>query len=581
SDFTKNCLINTSGGSIGEAVQQGYTYSWTSSPIGFTSSDANPSVNPSVTTTYTVTKTHAASGCSDTDDVTVTVNKPDVTANAGSDFTKTCTMNTNGGSIGEAAQEGYTYSWTSSPEGFTSTDANPSVNPSVTTTYTVTKTHTASGCSDTDDVTVTLNTLTPTPFTLHNLEICSPLPVSLLSAIQEALPDPSVESVTFWRDAQAMNDQITGSDITNFTAGPGTYTIYIKEVLLASGCSRIQQFNIDVKSCSAALCTYTQGYYGNPGGMSCAEGKPYSTYNLIAKALASYGGTMTIGSAGHSVWMTAPDDIDDIIRVMPGGGPAKVLFAGDIQISSLTPNYLKNGKINNALLAQTIALGLNIGINGNLGNFELKTGTFAVAEPEGGCGSDIPKTRQCSPGGYTPVINEFKYYSIPTKVINAISPKTVQGLFALANQALGGGSTNGLTLSEITAAVDLINNAFDECRIFVGYGVEPLECAAPVESLINTFSTDTAKVSDTSSFTAAPVPFRDQLTVSYNFDFVTDVKIEVFNTMGVVVASSYDTNGYLNKSVLLNIPYTGQEEVYIIKLTTNRGSSTQKVISSR
>ncbi|MGV3585867.1 MAG: hypothetical protein ACO1OF_02600, partial [Adhaeribacter sp.] len=76
-----------------------------------------------------------------------------VVANAGADFSITCIANTSGGTIGEAAQAGFTYSWVSSPVGFTSTAANPSVNPSVTTTYTVTKTNTASGCSDTDDVT--------------------------------------------------------------------------------------------------------------------------------------------------------------------------------------------------------------------------------------------------------------------------------------------------------------------------------------------------------------------------------------------------------------------------------------------
>jgi hypothetical protein len=416
--------------------------------------------------------------------------------------------------------------------------------------------------------------LQPTQFTFKPLDICYPLPIDLRGAIIEALPDPLVELITFYRD-QAMTDEITGTDISNYSITPGTYTIYLKGVLLASGCPRAQQFSVNVKSCSVALCTYTQGYYGNPGGMSCAEGKQYSTAGLIEKALTSYGGTMIVGSGGNTVSMKSPDDIDDIIRVMPGGGPSKVL-SGAYWINSLPNNYLKNGKINNSLLAQTIALGLNIGINGALGNFELKAGTFAIAEPAGGCGSIVPKTRQCSPDGLS-VINEYKYYSIPTKVINAIWPKSVQGLYALANQALGGGSTNGLTLSEIASAVDLINNAFDECRIFVGYGVQPLVCATPID----TFSGTTERVSDTSSFTASPVPFKDQITVSYNYDFVTDVKIEVFNTIGVVVAKNYDTNGHLNKSASLHIPNTGQEEVYVIKVTTNRGSSTKKVISSR
>ncbi len=91
----------------------------------------------------------------------------------------------------------------------------------------------------------------------------------------------------------------------------------------------------------------------------------------------------------------------------------------------------------------------------------------------------------------------------------------------------------------------------------------------------------TQRATETNTFTAHPVPFRDQLTISYDFQYVTDVRIQVFNTSGTEVASKYDSQGYLNKEVLLNIPATGQEEVYLVKVTTNRGSSVQKVISSR
>ncbi|AOW09626.1 hypothetical protein EM308_08985 [Flavobacterium gilvum] len=489
--------------------------------------------------------------------------------------------------------------WTNIP-GATSATYDPST-VSATTNYRRVATSTLNGvmCSaNSNCLTVTPGEL-PTPFTLHDLEICAPLPLNLRSAILDALPDPLVESVTFWRDVTAMNDEITGNNITNYTASVGVHTIYIRLTFVATGCTRVQQFSVDVKSCSAALCTYTQGAYGNAGGMSCSFDaqsnmyKQYSTVDLIKKALTSYpSNTMTIGSSTRGILFTYNPilndltDVNAIIQYLPGGGSSKVIRSGDLfHISEIGNNdnkgyYLKNGKINNTLLAQTITLGLNIGIDGALGNLALQPGTFAVAEPEGGCGSNIPKTRQCSPGGFTPVINEYKYYTIPTKVINALSTKSVQGLFALANQALAGGSTNGLTLSEIASAVDLINNAFDECRIFVGYGIEPLVCMAPPigESLIGT---NTSRIADTNTFIASPVPFKDQLTVSYNFDFVTDVRIEVFNTNGYVVAKSYDTNGYLNKSVLLNIPGTGQEEVYVIKLTTNKGSSTQKVLSSR
>ncbi|HEX8531234.1 MAG TPA: hypothetical protein VF646_14480, partial [Cytophagales bacterium] len=100
SPFTKTCDDNVNGKQIGEAPVAGFSYSWSSSPSGFASSAANPTVNPSVTTTYTVTKTNNETGCSDTDQVTVTVNTTKPTAIAGSDFTKTCDDNVNGGQIG-------------------------------------------------------------------------------------------------------------------------------------------------------------------------------------------------------------------------------------------------------------------------------------------------------------------------------------------------------------------------------------------------------------------------------------------------------------------------------------------------
>lgn len=53
-------------------IPTGGTYSWTSTPVGFTSSIQNPTVSPATTTTYTLTTT--ANGCSNSDNVVVTVN---------------------------------------------------------------------------------------------------------------------------------------------------------------------------------------------------------------------------------------------------------------------------------------------------------------------------------------------------------------------------------------------------------------------------------------------------------------------------------------------------------------------------
>jgi hypothetical protein len=329
--------------------------------------------------------------------------------------------------------------------------------------------------------------------------------------------------------------------------------------------------------CAKALCTYTQGYYGNEGGMSCAEGNPFTTKGLIANALSAYPDqTMQIGSNGRLVLVSNTDaDIKGILDVLPGGGASKVLDLGSPHISGLPNTYLKKGVINNTLLAQTITLGLNLGINGALGNFVLKGSELATAAAEGGCGSDIPKTRVCnydSYGNLTSVTNDYQYYAIDPDVVAAIEgDKTIQGLFNLANKALGGGNT-GVSLTKIADVVDKINNAFDGCRIFIGYDVS--RCSKTNDS----FTTSTAELA---SFDAYPVPFKNQLTIRYNFEYQTDVTVEVFTLLGVLVGSHRDADSYLGKEATLNFNEIGQEQVYIVKVTTNRGSSSKKVISSK
>jgi hypothetical protein len=145
------CLGNSVA--LGTIAVAGNTYSWVSSPTGFVSSSANPTVSPIVTTTYTLTETVTTTGCSKSNSVTITVN-PLPIANAGSSFS-ICSGNSV--AIGATAVGGNTYSWVSSPVGFTSSSANPTVSPTVTTTYTLTETVTATGCSKSNSVTITVS----------------------------------------------------------------------------------------------------------------------------------------------------------------------------------------------------------------------------------------------------------------------------------------------------------------------------------------------------------------------------------------------------------------------------------------
>jgi hypothetical protein len=162
---------------LGAAAVPGSTYSWTSVPAGFTSTLANPSVSPLVNTTYTITETIMATGCSKSNSVVVTVN-PLPAAAAGANRAICLGAST---TLGAAAVPGNTYSWTSVPAGFTSILANPSVSPLVNTTYTVTETITATGCSRSNSVVVTVVPM-PTAFAGDNDTVICGQTYSLSSA---------------------------------------------------------------------------------------------------------------------------------------------------------------------------------------------------------------------------------------------------------------------------------------------------------------------------------------------------------------------------------------------------------------
>lgn len=367
----------------------------------------------------------------------------------------------------------------------------------------------------------------------------------------------------------------TGIATSTFSAtfenlAAGNYTYEVRDVnydITNEVCN--QELPIQVGKgipCGEPHATYTQGYYGNLGGTSCADGASYTTTGLIAKALASYPlGTMTIGLPGKSVLISnTTADITGIIKTLPGGGTSKVLLAGNPNISALPTSYLKKGDttITNTLLAQTITLGLNLGIDSKLGAFVLQVGKLAIAEPQAGCGSTTPKIRACSLDLYTPTVNEYKYYDLPA-VVGLLPTKTVQGLFDMANNALGGGVLPaGITLTNLAAAVDLINNAFDGYKIAMGYDQTPLTCVA-----------------DRAAFEASPVPVTSSVTVTYKFSYVSNVTIEVWNLSGVKLYTQADSNSYLNKQVIVNYPFTTAGS-YIVKINTNIGSSSRTIIKN-
>ena len=241
SPFTKTCTANASGKQIGVAPESGFTYSWAPATGLSDAAISNPIANPSSTTTYTVTKTNTASGCSNTSSVIVTVNNATVVAEAGDNFTKTCTSNPNGKVIGEASDAAFSYSWSPATGLSDATISNPTANPSSTTTYTVTKTNTTTGCSDTDDMTVTVNNTTVVAEAGDNFtKTCASNPNG------KVIGEASDAAFSYsWSPATGLSN----AAISNPTANPSSTTTYtVTKTNTTTGCTDTDDMTVTVNN---------------------------------------------------------------------------------------------------------------------------------------------------------------------------------------------------------------------------------------------------------------------------------------------------------------------------------------------
>jgi hypothetical protein len=283
------------------------------------------------------------------------------------------------------------------------------------------------------------------------------------------------------------------------------------------------------------------------------------------------GGVLSLGVAGRS--FTATNAVD-IIRILPGGGPANRLPSGNHTPSSTV--ILRKGKVNNVLLSQTMALALNTYMQGsNLGSLSLAGGAgsgdkylVTVAKQGGDCSSLSTAVAAecrytpvyCSDGvtisGYTVRYNPYQSKRISSRVINALpGDKTVLDLLNLASQALGGILPAGVSYSDVAGAAAAINEAFDECKLFVGfsstssvsgYCTPPAGAACPAPAVTTRIRTNNATTASVeikeAAINAYPNPFKEEL----NFRFVSPVSgkatLEVFNIHGQRLGIVFDGN---------------------------------------
>lgn len=249
------------GDNITLAASGGNTYAWLPASGLSNAAIGNPVASPASTTTYTVTVTNTATGCSNTDDVMITVNALPVAA-AGNDAA-ICA----GDNITLAASGGDSYAWLPASGLSNAAIDNPSASPASSTTYTVTVTNTSTGCFNTDDVMITVNAL-PVAAAGTDAAICAGDNITLAASGGDTYA---------WLPAAGLSN----AAIDNPSASPSSTTTYTVTVTsTATGCSNTDDVMITVNELPSVTTTATDAMcFGTSDGTAMASVTGTSTYS--------------------------------------------------------------------------------------------------------------------------------------------------------------------------------------------------------------------------------------------------------------------------------------------------------------
>jgi hypothetical protein len=237
------------------------------------------------------------------------------------------------------------------------------------------------------------------------------------------------------------------------------------------------------------------------------------------------------------------------------------------------------------------------------------TATDACGNVSSSCSQSItvPACEGCTLGYWKNHTDRWCSSYLPSMLFGNVfvnAPSSLANLTLLQALNLGGGGINNLARQGVAA---LLNACSDEVDFGAPYadnpqsvidavnaaylagGNAPGKLATQLDALNNlgcplggTKATNKESLSVPAIFTPYPVPFKNNLTIRYDFDYASDVKIEVFNLLGVLLLSKTDANGYLNKEITLDFNFNKEKsQVYLVKVTTNRGNSIKKVMSSK
>ncbi|MGB1269235.1 MAG: T9SS type A sorting domain-containing protein, partial [Flavobacteriaceae bacterium] len=544
------------------------SYAWVG-PNGFSANTQDAVASEAGEYTLTVT---AANGCESSCSTTVEID--DTAPELECSSTPVACSGDASGSVSVMASGGvlpYQYDWEDSNNPGVSIGNTSTINNLPNGTYSVTVIG-GNGCSSTCDVIV----FEPDELACNNIltgfdsiPFCGDNDLNTLYA--SAYGGTGSYSYNWSIDAIGLGNgwMITnGSDVlqtVSFSTGVGQATF---SVIITDENDCEVECSILVEPClmDEVFCSYTQGFYGNQGGLACIpEDQQVVAKDIMLGALMNSGGQVDFGDELNGKYFRLfMGDIqnDNIFKLLPGGGPSRSLTGyatyNDVTTWSNVPLVSKGprrGAIKNNLLSQTMTLYFNLYADNSLASYQLEDTFYTAATLE--CGSEEYD------------VESIQMFQISPDIIAYLEMNgsaTVQGLFELANKALGGHDIGNLSYSSITGAVDAINRGFDECRILLPESVY----ISVIEGLSD----------DKPIFTAYPIPFVDTINIRYEINGESEAIIQVYDLQGRVVKTVVDKDIYYHKVKALDLDYKlFSNQMYFIKVEAGDKSTLVKVIS--
>ncbi len=522
------CFGNATG-SVDLTVTGGaspYTYLWNN---GATTQD----LSGLVAGTYSVTVTDS-NGCTTQNSVTIT--EPPVLASSTTQVNVLCYGNATG-SVDLTVTGGaspYTYLWNN---GATTQDLSGLVAG----TYSVTVTD-SNGCTTQNSVTITEPPVLASSTTQVNV-LCFG---NATGSVDLTVTGGASPYTYLW------NNGATTQDLSGLVAG--TYSVMVTD---SNGCTTQNSVTITEPTLLTATVTTTDEtceFYDGLIDLTVIGGTPPYTY------LWSNGATTQDLIAGAGVYTVVITDAN-LCNITSGG-----TLIAPICGYGCTPGYWQggNGKPKWDQTTDPIAILAGFTTNSSFYTvFGIAPGTcglpvtLSMVNSINLGGGNCKKLVRHGSAGLLNAITLSGLYPLPAGISNVAAFK-----LAIKNAII---SCNCEPLASQIAANNELNH--DLCGLVTSNSKMQPATANSIESV---------------GFEVYPVPFKDQLTIRFTFDYKTDVKIVIFDMLGRALMTYEDKDAYFGKEVILNPEFVQKaESIYFIKVFTNRGYETKKIISGR